>query len=167
MSVIEPASFGVPSTLKTGIGRANFRVVSRLSCTNCVSMNSPVAPLSNKVVRPCSTPVSVVWMSTFSFSEVGEGVDATMYFFGSRLSHFRGFGCLGRGGTSKFEMFASLWGRVSVSSFPTESTDKHAKRFELGSEGVLFTRCSTQNPLLWPKHLRPSFHVLRLCPYPP
>ena len=51
-------------------------------------MNSPMAPLSNKAVRPCNAPVSVVWMSTLSFNEVGEGVAAMMYFFGNRLSHF-------------------------------------------------------------------------------
>jgi hypothetical protein len=89
-SVMEPASFKVPSTLRTGIGRESVLVLSRFALTKSRFINLPVAPESTKALRDLTSPVSVVSISTLSLRE-REGVEssdeAMTNSAGSRLSH--------------------------------------------------------------------------------
>jgi hypothetical protein len=57
------ASFAVPSTLNTGIGRESFLVRSQLDFTYSRSINSPVAPQSTRAQIPCFRWVSVLSIS--------------------------------------------------------------------------------------------------------
>ena len=52
-------------------------------------MNWEVAPQSINAGPDLTSPVSVVWISTLTTSDLGPGVDAIMYLQGSLLSHFR------------------------------------------------------------------------------
>src|SRR5437879_13616184 len=54
------ASFGVPSTLKTGMGDDRRRVGSLVCWTNSSSMKSPVAPQSTMASESTSCMVSVI-----------------------------------------------------------------------------------------------------------
>ena len=97
-SVIEPASFGDPSTLYTGIGWVNFSKLNRQLLAYCLSINSPVAPESTRAVMDFFSTVSVVSISTFKFSEFGvPSVIAIVNFSGRAFSHF-GFHFLGGDG---------------------------------------------------------------------
>ena len=68
-SVIDHASLGVPSTLRTGIGLESALVVKPFFFTYSRSMNIPVAPESNRAVTDLVSAVSVVWSSILRVRE--------------------------------------------------------------------------------------------------
>ena len=69
MSVVDPASFGVLSTLWTGMGLESVLVVKPLAFTYSWSMNIPVALESSRAIMDLVSPVSVVWSSIFRVRE--------------------------------------------------------------------------------------------------
>src|SRR6202040_1729092 len=88
-SRIIPASFGVPSTLNTGIGSESSRVGISFVSTNFRSMNIPVAPQSTRAWRHRLRLVSVVSISMSMDRECCDGIAAIMYFLGSDRSQAR------------------------------------------------------------------------------
>src|ERR1700686_3080850 len=69
ISDIAPASFGVPSTLKTGMGLRKERVGMSFAFAYSASMNNPSAPQSRRAWGLCLQP-EVVSMSTSSSREL-------------------------------------------------------------------------------------------------
>ena len=63
MSMMDPASFGEPSTLQTGMGLESILVMKLLAFTYSQSMNILVALESSRAVTDLVSPVSVVWSS--------------------------------------------------------------------------------------------------------
>ena len=74
ISVMAPASFGVPSTLNTGIGWERVRVAILQDLTYSESIKRPVAPLSTIARNLITIEVSVVSSSTLIWSKLGPGV---------------------------------------------------------------------------------------------
>jgi hypothetical protein len=96
MSVIVPALFAVPSTLKTGIGLVRGRVGMLLSFAYLMSMKQPLAPQSMRACVHCLTAVSVDSISISTVRDIGPGLAAMTYLMGNRRSqagrHLRQFG---------------------------------------------------------------------------
>ena len=144
--VIEPASFGEPSTLNTGIGCDRFRVGILDLSTNPSSMKSPVAPQSTRASVLTSSKVSVVLRCTGIWIEFGPSSSEQMTSLeASRFSQLgqhagEGFG-LGTGCAS------SLLTALST-ELGTSCIERTEKRLLLSSGGTWLTRCWTQNPQL-------------------
>src|ERR1700675_2926819 len=85
ISDIAPASFGVPSTLKTGMGLRKERVGMSFAFAYSASMNSPSAPQSRRAWRLCLQP-EVVSMSTLRSRELELRIAEMVNFCGSRRS---------------------------------------------------------------------------------
>ena len=66
---MDPASLGVPSTLRMGIGLESILVVKPLFFTYSWSMNIPVAPESSRAVTDLVSAVSMVWSSILRVRE--------------------------------------------------------------------------------------------------
>ena len=92
-SVMEPASFGVPSTLNTGTGLDNQRVVRRCEQMYSQSMKFPVAPESTREFMDLTSAVSVVSMLTFSFRDLSSSSVEAMMSLSSSLRSQRGRNC--------------------------------------------------------------------------
>ena len=86
--VMEPASFGVPSTLYTGISWDRFQVGILAHLTKPSLMKSPVAPQSTMASVLTSSSVSVVLRCTGSKMQFGPCSSDQMTSLGaSHLSH--------------------------------------------------------------------------------
>src|SRR6202795_1081468 len=85
ISDIAPASFGVPSTLKTGMGLRKERVGMSFAFAYSASMNNPSAPQSSSAWRLCLQP-EVVSMSTSRSRELELRIAEIVNFCGSRRS---------------------------------------------------------------------------------
>ena len=149
-SIIEPALLGDPSMLYTRIGWVNFIKLSWQLFAYCLSINSPVAPESTRVVMDLFSAVSVVSISTFNFSEFKVSFIAAIINFSSRaFSHF-GFCTLGINGVG-IEIgvgFSSTFCTSEEGILESDIFANTSKWLQVDNEGVLFTRCLVQNPLL-------------------
>src|ERR1700675_4157421 len=128
ISDIALASFGVPSTLKTGMGLHKERVGMSFAFAYSASMNNPSAPQSRRAWRLCLQP-EVVSMSRSRSRELELRIAEIVNFCGRRRSQRVRGGGGGEGG--------------SIIS----STTRQLKRLLQGSGGVLITRCEMQNPI--------------------
>src|ERR1700675_2630951 len=147
ISDIAPASFGVPSTLKTGMGLRKERVGMSFAFAYSASMNNPSAPQSRRAWRLCLQP-EVVSMSTSRSRELELRIAEIVNFCGRRRSQRvrEGVGWVGDGVGDGFctSFVSSL--EVEV-EFIASSTTRQLKRLLQGSGGVLITRCEIQNPI--------------------
>ena len=150
-SVTEPASLGVPSTLRTGIGLERVRVERQFALIYSLSINIPVAPESSRARTDLTSPVSVVTSSTFRVRErrvpsVSSKASMTKW-DGSHLSQW-GLGVLWISGVTGviFRVCTTLGISTGPSISDILSTDKTEKQFWLDSGGVLFTCCRGENP---------------------
>src|SRR5436853_2349913 len=159
-----PASFGVPSTLKTGMGDDRRRVGSLVRWTNSSSTKSPVAPQSTMASEFTSCMVSVVLRWTGIKIHLGP---SSREFITSlwciRFSHLgrrgRGVDIAGGGevlvGCASSSLFTYRDGSESSSIASTE------KRLLLCNRGAPLTRCLTQNPPCgWASHPLPPLVTL-------
>src|SRR6202795_624848 len=147
ISDIAPASFGVPSTLKTGMGLRKERVGMSFAFAYSASMNNPSAPQSRRAWRLCLQP-EVVSMSTSRSRELELRIAEIVNFCGRRRSQ-RGKEGVSRGGNGAEDGICTSFvssSEVEVESI-TSSTTRQLKRLLQGSGGVLITRCETQNPI--------------------
>src|ERR1700675_2487278 len=147
ISEIAPASFGVPSTLKTGMGLRKERVGMSFAFAYSESMNSPLAPQSSNAWRLCLQP-EVVSMSTSRSRELELRIAEIVNFCGRRCSQRvrEGVGREGNGvGDGTCTSFVTS-AEVEVESI-ISSTTRQLKRLLHGSGGVLITRCEIQNPI--------------------
>ena len=92
-SVMELALFWVPSTLNTGTGLDNRRVVRRCKQMYSQSMKFPVAPESTREFMDLTSTVSVVSMLTFSFRDLGSSSVEAMTSLSGSLRSQRGQNC--------------------------------------------------------------------------
>ena len=117
MSVMDPASLGVPSTFQMGIGLESVLVVKPLFFTYSRSMNIPVALESSRAVMDLVSAVSVVWSLILRVRErrrpsFSSKVSITRWFgmcFSQLGFHLRG----GAGGSA----FGGTTGGLSTGSF--------------------------------------------------
>src|ERR1700675_3007115 len=147
ISDIAPASFGVPSTLKTGMGLRKERVGMSFAFAYSASMNSPSAPQSRRAWRLCLQP-EVVSMSTLRSRELELRIAKMVNFCGRRRSQRVREG-VGREGDGVGDGFCTSFvssSEVEVESI-TSSTTRQLKQLLQGSGGILITRCETQNPI--------------------
>src|ERR1700675_142582 len=148
---IAPASFGVPSTLKTGMGLRKERVGMSFAFAYSASMNSPSAPQSRRAWRLCLQP-EVVSMSRSRSRELELRIAEIVNFCGRQRSQRvkEGVGREGNGvGDGVGDGFCTSFvssSEVEVESI-TSSTTRQLKRLLQGSGGVLITRCEMQNPI--------------------
>src|SRR6202795_3760029 len=151
ISDIAPASFGIPSTLKTGMGVRKERVGMSFAFAYSASMNNPSAPQSRRAWRLCLQP-EVVSMSTSRLRELELRIAEMVNFCGRRHSQrVKGVvGGEGKGvGDGVGDGFCTSFvssSEVEVESI-TSSTTRQLKRLLQGSGGVLITRCEMQNPI--------------------
>src|ERR1700675_3972824 len=96
ISDIAPASFGVPSTLKTGMGLRKERVSMSFAFAYSASMNNPSAPQSSSAWRLCLQP-EVVSMSTSTSRELELRIAEMVNFCGRRRSQWVKEGVGGEG----------------------------------------------------------------------
>src|SRR6202795_4678739 len=147
ISDIALASFGVLSTLKTGMGLRKERVGMSFAFAYSASMNSPLAPQSRRAWRLCLQP-EVVSMLTSRFRELELRIAEMVNFCGRRRSQRVKEG-VGREGNGVGDGFCTSF--VSSSEVEVESiissTTRQLKRLLQGSGGILITRCETQNPI--------------------
>src|SRR6202795_4274829 len=147
ISDIAPASFGVPSTLKTGMGLRKERVGMLFSFMYSASMNSPSAPQSSSAWRLCFQP-EVVSMSMSRSRELELRIAEIVNFCGRRRSQpvREGVGRVGGGVGDGFctSFVSSL--EVEV-EFIASSTTRQLKQLLQGSGGVLITCCEIQNAI--------------------
>src|SRR5271169_5381 len=149
ISRIIPASFEVPSTLKTSIGRDSVLVGIRFSITYFESRNWPVAPQSTSALVERRIPVSVDWSSMSTLRDFELGIAASTYFCRSLRSHIGLHISL----RIRTRLFGKSWA-ASITSSSTfdkssfiSSTSRQAYLFTfLSNEGALITRCGSQNP---------------------
>src|ERR1700675_3563880 len=166
ISDIAPASFGVPSTLKTGMGLRKEQVGMSFAFAYSASMNSPSAPQSSNAWRLCLQP-EVVSMSTSRLRGLELRIAEIVNFCGRRRSQRvrEGVGGggdgIGVGGGEGFCTFFVSSSEVEVESI-ISSTTRQLKQLLQGSGGVLITRCEVQNPIRrqWSLH-RQSRRVRR------
>src|SRR6202795_4545693 len=154
ISDIAPASFGVPSTLKTGMGLRKERVGMSFAFAYSASMNNPSAPQSSNAWRLCLQP-EVVSMSRSRSRELELRIAEIVNFCGRRRSQRVREGVGGEGdgmGDGFCTSFVSS-SEVEVESI-TSSTTRQLKRLLQGSEGVLITRCEIQNLIQRQQSLR-------------
>src|SRR6202795_2881309 len=147
ISDIAPASCGVPSTLKTGMGLRKERVGMLFAFAYSASMNSPSAPQSSSVWRLCLQP-EVVSISTSRSRELELQIAEIVNFCGRRRSQRVREG-VGREGNGVEDGICTSFvssSEVEVESI-TSSTTRQLKRLLQGSGGVLITRCEMQNPI--------------------
>src|ERR1700675_2958576 len=151
ISDIALASFGVLSTLKTGMGLRKEQVGMSFAFAYSASMNSPSAPQSSSAWRLC-LQLEVVSMSTSRSRELELRIAEMVNFCGRRRSQQvkEGVGREGNGvgdgvGDGFCTSFVSSSG-VEVESI-ISSTTRQLKRLLQGSGGVLITPCETQNPV--------------------
>src|ERR1700675_567685 len=147
ISDIAPASFGVPLTLKTGMGLRKERVGMSFAFAYSASMNNPSAPQSRRAWRLCLQP-EVVSMSTSRSRELELRIAEIVNVCGRRRSQRVREGVGGEGvgmGDGFCTSFVSSSG-VEVGSI-IFSTTRQLKRLLQGSGGVLITRCEMQNPI--------------------
>src|SRR6202795_1911491 len=164
ISEIAPASFGVPSTLKTAMGLRKERVGMSFTFAYSASMNNPLAPQSSSAWRLCLQP-EVVSMSTSRSRELELWIAEIVNFCSRRRSQRvrEGVGREGNGGGDGVEdgtctHFVTS-SEVEVESI-ISSTTRQLKRLLHGSRGILITRCETQNPIRRQQSLRhPSQRV--------
>ena len=140
-SVMDLESFGVPSTLNTGMGLDSFQVVRRCVQTYSRSMKFPVAPESTRELTDLTSAVFMVSMLTFSFKDLGSfSAEATS--FSGRARSQRGQNCHA---SSNFS--TSLVGSTGSSILGMLSTGKIENRLCADGKGVLFTHRPWENPL--------------------
>src|SRR6202795_2161114 len=154
ISEIAPASFGVPSTLKTGMGLRKERVGMSFAFAYSASMNNPSAPQSRRAWRLCLQP-EVVSMSTLRSRELELRITEIVNFCGRRRSQRvrEGVGREGDGvGDGSCTSFVSS-SEVEVESI-TSSTTRQLKQLLHGSGGILITCCETQNLIQRQQSLR-------------
>src|SRR6202795_147836 len=151
ISEIALASFGVLSTLKTGMGLRKERVGMSFAFAYSASMNSPSAPQSRRAWRLCLQP-EVVSMSRSRSRELELRIAEIVNFCGRQRSQRvkEGVGREGNGvGDGVGDGFCTSF--VSSSEVEVESiissTQSQLKRLLQGSGGVLITCCETQNPI--------------------
>src|SRR6202795_3965297 len=147
ISDIAPASFRVPSTLKTGMGLHKERVGMSFAFAYSASMNSPSAPQSSSAWRLCLQP-EVVSMLRSRSRELELRIAEMVNFCGRGRSQ-RGKGGGGGEGNGVGGCFCTSFvssSEVEVESI-TSSTTRQLKRLLQGSGGVLITRCEMQNPI--------------------
>src|ERR1700675_2440995 len=151
ISDIAPASFGVPLTLKTGMGLRKEQVGMSFAFAYSASMNNPSAPQSRRAWRLCLQP-EVVSMSTLRSRELELRIAEIVNVCGRRHSQRVREGVGGEGdgigvgmGGGFCTSFVSSSG-VEVESI-TSSTTRQLKRLLQGSGGILITRCEMQNPI--------------------
>src|SRR5271169_4900400 len=148
ISRIIPASFEVPSTLKTSIGRDSVLVGIRFSITYFESRNWPVAPQSTSALVERRIPVSVDWSSMSTLRDFELGIAASTYFCRSLRSHIGLHISL----RIRTRLFGKSWAAsITSSTFDKSSfissTSRQAYLFTfLSNEGALITRCGSQNP---------------------
>src|SRR5580704_3271158 len=140
-SVMGPASFSVPSTLRTGIGVESFLVLMFSRCVKSFPMKSPVAPQSRRALVALVSCVSVVCSWIGRLSERSEGVVASVYsrgnFFFSHLGRFT----FGVGG------FLGMTGSGASKGSFISSTSKRAYRLSFCNRGMPLICCGSKNPL--------------------
>src|SRR6202795_4339660 len=151
ISDIAPASFGVPSTLKTRMGLRKERVGMSFAFAYSASMNSPSAPQSSSAWRLCLQP-EVVSMSMLRSRELELRITEMVSFCGRWRSQ-RVRGGVGREGNGVGDGVEDGTCTSFVTSAEVEvesiisSTTRQLKRLFHGSGGVLITCCETQNPI--------------------
>src|ERR1700675_1976137 len=149
ISDIAPASFGVPSTLKTGMGLRKERVGMSFAFAYSASMNSPSAPQSRRARRLCLQPEAVS-MSTSRSRELELQIAEMVNFCSSRRSQQVREGVGGEGiGVGMGDGFCTSFvssSEVEVESIISSNT-RQLKRLLQGSGGILITRCEMQNPI--------------------
>ena len=141
-----PASFSVPSTLYTGMGRLSFFVVSLFCCTKLEFTKRSVAPQSRRPFVDSTVPVSVVCIEIGISRDFEPGVVATTYRSGRRFSHFGRHGSWERRGEVGGVAFVSCIVVETESNSVNSSTGNAAKRLCTDSGGTPSTRCPCQNP---------------------
>src|ERR1700675_4043219 len=144
ISDIALASFGVLSTLKTGMGLRKERVGMSFAFAYSASMNSPLAPQSRRAWRLCLQP-EVVSMSRSRLRELELRIAEMVNFCGRQRSQRvrEGVGREGNGvGDGVGDGFCTSFvssSEVEVESI-TSSTTRQLKRLLQASGGVLITR---------------------------
>src|SRR5580704_13448463 len=152
-----PASFGVPSTFRTGIGVESFLVLMFSRWVKSFPMKSPVAPQSRRAFVDLVSCVSVVWSWIGRLSDRLLGVVASVNSRGNLFSQF-GRLILGVGG------FLGMTGGFGVSKVSSiSSTSRQAYRLSFCSRGMPLICCGSKNPIHSRILLLPFF-LFPLCP---
>jgi hypothetical protein len=156
-----PASFGVPSTFRTGIGVESFLVLMFSRWVKSFPMKSPVAPQSRRAFVDLVSCVSVVWSWIGRLSDRLLGVVASVNSRGNLFSQF-GRLILGVGG------FLGMTGGFGVSKMSSiSSTSRQAYRLSLCSRGMPLICCGSKNPTHFRTLLLPfSLSLPCLLPMP-
>src|ERR1700761_3554929 len=137
-------------------------------------MNSPVAPLSTRVVTNFFHVVSADSISIFNLSELESSpAEAMVYAFGNIFSHLglqilrvvtgmqAGAGPRTEAWSGIFSVFCTSNERVSESHIFASIS----KRLHEDTEGMPFTRCLVQNPLGLPLCLPQEGPLFLPCPF--